>query len=161
MHRKSPETKAVLTRVVAASLFAAVVVLAPSAVAHAKPLSEKQWRKKTNAACVELERSRVPLLPPSGGGIWARKDAAAAGTYVTQAVPLYEALIAEVSGLDAPKSRAKTVKKFIAALTDGVAGIEATPISAFSPFDNPFQDAYSLSKKLGTKSCDGIANQRL
>lgn len=148
-------------RVVAPGVLALVLVVTTAGAALAKPLSEKQWRKQGNAICKQFHADRQPILPASGGSIFATKNAAAARQYVDQVVPLYEELIASLDALVEPKAQAKAVKTFLAELTASVAAIQADPVSAFAVFDNPFEDTYAAAAKLKLASCAGLADQRI
>lgn len=134
------------------------VVLAVSGSALAKPLSDRQWRKTANPLCEQFQEDRLAILPDSGLAVTTREQAL---PYVEAAVPLYEELIDSIDSLEEPKALKKEVKKFLSALTSGVATLEDDPLAAFSPFDDPFAKANRAAKKLHLESCRGLADQRL
>ena len=142
-------------KVVVAGSLVAVVVLSAS-VALAQPLSEQQWRKQANSVCkrVNKDLDKVGNELYAGLGKNEKPSAEQLKAFAFQFVPVVEGAVTEIDALAEPGVVKKDVKKFLSAVSEAAASIEADP-SILAGNADPFVKANKIAKKLGLKACAG------
>ena len=138
--------------VVAISVVA--VALGSAGVAFAKPLTETEWKKQGNAICkrVNKDLDKIGSEVFAGLGRTEQPSDAQLQSFAGQAVPVIEAAINDIDGLQEPKSLKKDVKKFKSEVAKAIVALDSDP-SVLLANEDPFKDANKVARRLGLKAC--------
>jgi hypothetical protein len=137
-------------KMLGSAALAALMVLATAGPALAKPLPEKQWRKRASAIC-KAETRKIGELDAALLLDYVEPTPEQAAAFVAQAVPVFEGLIAAIDALKEPKSLKQDVARLVATATEELDAVRADPSLVIELDGAVLPKAQKINDDLGIK----------